>query len=55
MGEPTSTASRTLEPMDLTIKRPGTGLAPDELGAILGRRTLQPIEADTPLEAGAVA
>ncbi len=31
----------------LTTKRPGTGIPPDQLGEILGRRTTRPIAADT--------
>jgi sialic acid synthase SpsE len=34
---------------DLTIKRPGTGLSPDRLDAVIGRRLARAVEADTPL------
>lgn len=36
---------------DLTIKRPGTGLAPFTLGDVLGRRLARAVEADMPLTA----
>jgi sialic acid synthase SpsE len=34
---------------DLSIKRPGTGLAPERLAATIGRRVARPVPADTPL------
>ncbi|MEL6796323.1 MAG: N-acetylneuraminate synthase family protein [Planctomycetota bacterium] len=34
---------------DLTIKRPGTGLAPWRLDSVIGRRIALPVDADTPL------
>ncbi len=34
---------------DLTIKRPGTGVAPFELDAMLGAQLLEPLDADMPL------
>ena len=47
-------AGRTLEPGDLTIKRPGTGVEPHELGRVLGRRLVCPVEADRVLTAADV-
>jgi len=38
--------------LDLTIKRPGTGLAPFELEAVVGRTVARAVEADVPLTAG---
>jgi sialic acid synthase SpsE len=49
------TATRPLAPGhvirddDLTIKRPGTGLAPDRLRWLVGRAVRRPVDADTPL------
>ena len=34
---------------DLTIKRPGTGISPARLQAVIGRRVRRPVEADMPL------
>ncbi|MBL9000163.1 MAG: N-acetylneuraminate synthase family protein [Phycisphaerae bacterium] len=42
-------AGHTLRRTDLTIKRPGTGLAPHELDTCLGRRLCRAVTADTPL------
>ena len=42
-------AGHTITRADLTIKRPGTGIAPFELDNVLGARLTEPIEADTPL------
>lgn len=42
-------AGHTLSRDDLTIKRPGVGIEPWRLNVIIGRRTAQQIEADTPL------
>jgi N,N'-diacetyllegionaminate synthase len=39
---------------DLTIKRPGTGIPPFDLGATIGKRLTRAIEADMPLMAGDV-
>jgi N-acetylneuraminate synthase/N,N'-diacetyllegionaminate synthase len=38
-----------IEPSDLTIKRPGTGLAPHRLQQVIGRQTRCAVEADRPL------
>jgi sialic acid synthase SpsE len=42
-------ASHVLTRMDLTIKRPGTGIPPYELESVIGRRLSRNIEADMPL------
>jgi sialic acid synthase SpsE len=39
----------------LTLKRPGTGISPDCMAGLVGRRTRQTIPADTPLEWGMLA
>lgn len=49
------TTTRALEighallPGDLTVKRPGSGLEPEKLRAILGRKLARSLEADVPL------
>ena len=43
-------AGTTLSRADLTIKRPGTGIAPFELASILGRVLTRGVEADMPLQ-----
>ncbi len=40
-----------LAPSDLTVKRPGTGLEPEKLGAVIGRTLAHDVEADSPLKA----
>jgi N,N'-diacetyllegionaminate synthase len=35
---------------DVTVKRPGTGLAPDQLDRVLGRRLARPVSADALLD-----
>lgn len=42
-------AGHPISRQDLTIKRPGTGLPPFELGAVVGRRLSRGVEADMPL------
>lgn len=42
-------AGTTITKEMLTIKRPGTGIPPYKLNQILGSKTTQPIEADTPI------
>ncbi len=42
-------AGSLLTPDDLTIKRPGTGIPPFELGSVVGRRLALGVEADTVL------
>jgi N-acetylneuraminate synthase/N,N'-diacetyllegionaminate synthase len=40
---------RPLEPQDLLAKRPGTGMRPNEIARVLGRRLTRPLAADEPL------
>ena len=42
-------AGNTVEPSDITIKRPGTGLEPALLNAVVGRPVLRDVGFDTPL------
>jgi N,N'-diacetyllegionaminate synthase len=42
-------AGQTIEAADLTIKRPGTGIEPFRLDAIIGRVTRRALKADLPL------
>ncbi|MEO1130327.1 MAG: N-acetylneuraminate synthase family protein [Planctomycetota bacterium] len=42
-------AGQTIDPGDLTIKRPGTGIEPFRLNEIIGRVTRSALEADVPL------
>ncbi len=42
-------AGHVLARADLTIKRPGTGLAPFHLNEVLGARLARPVQADMPL------
>lgn len=44
-------AGATLAPSDLTVKRPGTGLAPFRLQEVAGRRLARAVRADVPLQA----
>lgn len=48
-------AGHTLARGDLTIKRPGTGVPPFEIDAVVGRRLSRGIEADMPLTWEALA
>lgn len=43
-------AGHVLQPGDLSIKRPGTGMPPSELAAVLNRRLSQPLAAGNLLE-----
>lgn len=47
-------AGQTIEMADLTIKRPGTGLEPAMLPAVVGASALRDLEADAPLMEGDV-
>lgn len=47
-------AGDVLRREDVTIKRPGTGLPPFELGRVIGRRTTRALAADMPIEADGV-
>lgn len=47
-------AGHVLRREDLTIKRPGTGIPPHELEAVVGRRLVAPVAADMPLPTGCV-
>ncbi|MCC6951801.1 MAG: N-acetylneuraminate synthase family protein [Phycisphaerales bacterium] len=47
-------AGHVLSRGDLTIKRPGTGIPPHEMEAVVGRRLVAPVAADMPLPAGCV-
>jgi N-acetylneuraminate synthase/N,N'-diacetyllegionaminate synthase len=40
---------KPLEPEDLLAKRPGTGMRPNEIARLLGRRLTRPLAADEPL------
>ena len=42
-------AGHVLQPADLTVKRPGSGLPPAELGRLPGRRLARAVGSDTPL------
>jgi len=42
-------AGAVLQRSNLTIKRPGTGIAPAELEHLIGRTVTKRIDADTPL------
>jgi sialic acid synthase SpsE len=44
------TAGDALTAADVAIKRPGTGIAPRDLPAVLGRRLRRDVEADEVLE-----
>ncbi len=48
-------AGTTVTPEMLTIKRPGGGVPPDELDAVIGRRAERDIPADTVIEWGMLA
>lgn len=48
-------AGHVLTRGDLTIKRPGTGLAPFELEHVVGKKLTRAVEADMPVMAGDVA
>lgn len=42
-------AGRVIKADDLTIKRPGTGIGPKHLGAVIGRRMARNVSADEPI------
>ncbi len=42
-------AGVTLEDRHLSIKRPGTGIAPEDIGQVLGRKLVRPVSADDTL------
>lgn len=43
-------AGAVLQPADLVLRRPGTGIAPAELDTLAGRRLRRAVGADTPLQ-----
>jgi N,N'-diacetyllegionaminate synthase len=45
-------AGAVLTASDLTLKKPGTGLAPDRLDSLVGRRLRRDVPADDPIEEG---
>jgi N-acetylneuraminate synthase/N,N'-diacetyllegionaminate synthase len=45
-------AGSVIGPGDLTVKRPGTGMAPWRLCEVIGRRLSRAVEADAPLDEG---
>jgi len=42
-------SGQTLEPRDLTVKRPGTGVPPYRLAEVIGRKLARAVAADMPL------
>ena len=42
-------AGETLTQAMLTTRRPGSGISPMDIDALLGQRVIQPIPADTPV------
>ena len=43
-------AGHVLQPGDLALRRPGTGIAPQDLEALAGRRLCRPVDSDIPLQ-----